>query len=111
MWLAISELQEGMILASDIKDENNKTLLPEGAKLTQSILDNLEKKGITTVDIVHDEQDPEFILRYFQNDSVFKGLPIEERIQKLFAHTDTKSTFMKNLIDFKRQKLKQMEEA
>jgi len=49
--LTLSELQPGMILGQPINDQNGRTIVQEGARLTPMYIKRLDKWGITEVRI------------------------------------------------------------
>lgn len=53
--IPVGELQAGMILAQPINDQNGRTIMPEGARLTPMHLKRLEKWGVDAVAIHADE--------------------------------------------------------
>lgn len=59
--IPVSKVTPGMVLESDVFNEANQLILPEGLKINEKAIEKMTQQGITSVRIEGMDDDPEFL--------------------------------------------------
>lgn len=94
--LRVKELQEGMVLSSDVCDQNGRFLIGSGCELTQKHIRALQSWGVVSVEIEGEATVEGNGLADVPDDI---RLQIESETQQRFKHTDLEHPFMSALYD------------
>ena len=79
----LSELEEGTVLADDVKDDSGRLLIVKGTRLSESLISRLQRIGVIFVYI---ESEENFSLTDEEDDHLFEKefQEIEARVNKKF---------------------------
>jgi hypothetical protein len=83
----IKDLQEGMILAGDVKDQNGMLIVSQGQSISEKHLRTFKTWGITEIDIEGNMGDRAEVGPAEKN-AVIVSEEVKEKVDELFRYTD-----------------------
>ena len=94
----IKDLQEGMILADDVKDQNGMLIVSHGQSISEKHLRTFKTWGITEIDIEENMGDQEEVGPGGKNE-VIVSEEVKEKVDELFRYTDKQHPAMVELME------------
>lgn len=91
---SIRQLEAGMVVASDVETDQGQMILPEGAELTEKLIQTLKTWGVQEVDVEQEDDSPKW------DDAVVQKKISEcvERLTPRFKNLNLEGSFAASLL-------------